>query len=87
MRNNGLIGTRSRDGIVRVLEDIVLGTITEVVEVGVKGWRESTLVHVVSLLLEPVERVFGAICTVARRSGRGAVGRVSTASAGDLWCG
>lgn len=82
-----MIGTRSRDGSVRILEDIVLGAITEVVEVGVNGWGKRTLVHVVSLLLEPVERVLGTVCTVTRRSVRDAVSRVSTASAGDLWCG
>ena len=99
-----MIGTGSGDGSVRILEDIVLGTITEVVEVGVKGWGKVTLVHlmevlsiellvryagthVVSLLLEPVKRVLGTVRTVTRRSGRNAVSRVSTASAGDLWCG
>ena len=99
-----MIGAGSRDGIVRILEDIVLGTITEVVEVGVKGWGKSTLVHlmeflstelpvrcartyVVSLLLEPVERVLGTVRTVARCSSLNPVSRVSTTSAGELWCG
>lgn len=99
-----MIGTGNRDRVVRILEDIVLSTITEVVEVGVKGWGKSTLVHlmeflstkllvrcagthVVSLLLEPVERVLGTVCTVAGCIGGNAVSRVSTAPAGDLWCG
>jgi len=43
-----LIGARNGDRVVRVLEDVVLGTITEVVKVGIDRWREGTLVHLVA---------------------------------------
>lgn len=46
--DGGLIRTRNRDGVVRVFEDIVLGAIAEIVEVGVKGWGKGTLVHLIT---------------------------------------
>ena len=47
MRDVGLVGARSGDGIVRVLEDVVLSTVAEIVEVIVSGWGECTLVHLI----------------------------------------
>ena len=47
MRDVGLVGARSGDGVVRILEDVVLSTVTEIVEVIVSGWRECALVHLI----------------------------------------
>lgn len=43
-----MIGARIGDRVVRILEDVVLGTITEVVEVGIDRWGEGTLVHLIT---------------------------------------
>lgn len=45
--DDGLVGAGRRDGVVRVLKDVVLGAIAEIVEVGVDGWGERALVHLV----------------------------------------
>lgn len=45
MRNGGLIRARNRDRVVRILKDVVLSTITEIVEVIVEWRRVDTLVH------------------------------------------
>ena len=47
MRDFGLIGTRSRNGVVRILEDVVLSAVAEIVEVIVNGWGECALVHLI----------------------------------------
>jgi len=43
-----LIGARIGDRVIRILEDVVLGTITEVVEVGIDRWGEGALVHLIT---------------------------------------
>jgi hypothetical protein len=81
-----LIGTGWRDGIVRTLEDIVLGPVAEIVEIGVKGRRVGTLVHLTTtfrtellsvgrvgkthVVLLLLEPVEGALGTVSAVTGR-----------------
>ena len=42
-----MVGARSGDGGVKTFKDVVLRTVVEVVEVGVKGWGVGTLVHLI----------------------------------------
>lgn len=69
---------------VRVLEDVVLRAVLEVIQIGVKWWRVRPLEHVVALGLEPVERLLGTVRAVPRGGVRLAVGRVGTTAAGQL---
>ena len=43
-----MIGARSGDRVVGILKDVILGTIAEIVQVGVRGWGVSTLVHLIT---------------------------------------
>jgi hypothetical protein len=45
LRNDGLLRTRNRDGGIRILKNVVLGTIEEIVEVSVERWSVGALVH------------------------------------------
>lgn len=79
-----MIGTGDRDRGVRILEDIVLSTITEVVEVSVEGWGKGAFIHVVLFLLEPVEGALGTVSAVSGGSVRDTVSGVSTAPTREL---
>jgi len=82
-----LVWAGRRDGVVRIVKDVVLGAIAEIVEVCVKGWGVGTLVHVISFLLEPVEGTLGAVSAITGRGVHNTVSRVSTTSARELRCG
>ena len=45
-----MVGTGNGDAVVRIFKDIVLGSIKEIVEVGVKGWGVGTLVHLITMV-------------------------------------
>jgi len=69
LERTGLRGTFPvHCGKLRVLEDIVLGTILESVEIVVEGWGVAAFEHGILLLLVPIKGLFGTISTVLRRS-------------------
>jgi len=69
LERTGLRGTFPvHSGKLRVLEDIVLGTILESIEIVVEGWGVAAFEHGVLLLLVPIKGLFGTVGTVLRRS-------------------
>ena len=67
---------RGREGALEHLYDQSISNCT-----GTEGCRET---YVIVLPLEPVERLFRAVGAVAGRSVRLSIGRIRTATAGDL---
>lgn len=45
-----MIGAGIRDRVVRIFKDVILGTVTEAIEVIVNGWGTGTLVHLIATL-------------------------------------
>ena len=43
-----MIGAGNGDGVVRILKDVILGTVAEIVEVFVSRWGVGTLVHLMA---------------------------------------
>jgi len=87
-RHHRRIGTGWGDAIrVRILENVFLCTIQEVVEIVVE-WRSiRSFKHIVSFRLEPIEWLLRSVCAVPRAGLGLSIGRIGATATRELRCG